>query len=346
MLMIRRVVLLTVAFAVCGSAVLFVTSLRDDDSKTIKADFRSSLGLYKGNNVNVLGYKVGSIKDIEPRGDHVRVTFTVSDKVKIPRDAVAVIVRPGVVTDRNLELTPVYRSGPEMEDGHVIPVANTRQPVEFDQLITAIDSLAVELTGSTANGYGVSEALKSLAQSLDGNGPEIKAAIDGTAGAAAVTAENTETLVKLVDNLASLASTAKHNDQLVRSFSGNLADVTESFAEEGPEINASFAAMASSLRDVARFVTDNETLVKKDLDALVVTTETLTRRKRELTELIDVLPTTFQNLTNIVDPKTGVVRAALVFDESLSDGVSLRHLCAGVAGEVPIVCGLTAGAFP
>ena len=83
----------------------------------VTAYFEDSAGLFVGNDVGILGVTVGKITSIEPDGDQVKVTMEVDDDYDVPADAGAVVVARSVATDRYVELTPVYRKGPKMEDG-------------------------------------------------------------------------------------------------------------------------------------------------------------------------------------------------------------------------------------
>ena len=88
---------------------------------------------------------------IEPEGDHVRVTLRITDdELKLPADANAAVVARSVATDRYVELTPVYLSGPRMEDGAVIPLDRTVTPVDFDQVLASVPSQSQALVANAA----------------------------------------------------------------------------------------------------------------------------------------------------------------------------------------------------
>ena len=88
---------------------------------TVTALMADSAGLFVGNDVGVLGVPVGKVTSIKPEGTHVRVTMSIDSDQPVPADAGAVVVARSVATDRYVELTPVYHSGPRMKDGAVIP---------------------------------------------------------------------------------------------------------------------------------------------------------------------------------------------------------------------------------
>ena len=66
--------------------------------RRITTYFGSTVGLYAGNEVRVLGVAVGTVEEVEPQGDQVRVELLVDEDVPIPVDASAVVVAPSLVT--------------------------------------------------------------------------------------------------------------------------------------------------------------------------------------------------------------------------------------------------------
>ena len=77
-------------------------------SHKVVALFSSTVGLYPGDEVRVVGVPVGKIDSIQPRADDVKVTMSVSDDVRVPAEARAIIVSPNLVAARFIQLTPAY----------------------------------------------------------------------------------------------------------------------------------------------------------------------------------------------------------------------------------------------
>ena len=101
---------------------------QDAGQRRITAYFAAAVGLYPKGDVRILGVPVGTIEEVS--GKLVRVEMTVDREVRVPADAVAVAVAPSIVSDRYVQLAPVYKGGPELEDGAVIPQERTATPVE------------------------------------------------------------------------------------------------------------------------------------------------------------------------------------------------------------------------
>src|ERR1700754_2608305 len=92
-------------------------------SRMITAYFTSATGVFEDNAVRVLGVPVGDIVEVAPEGTRVRVELRIDDPdVKLPADALAVVVSPSLVTGRYVQLAPTYSDGPELQSGAVIPL--------------------------------------------------------------------------------------------------------------------------------------------------------------------------------------------------------------------------------
>ena len=85
--------------------------------KHFSADFTRAIGVYKHSDVRILGVKIGEVTKVTPEGTKVRLDMTYDASYKIPADAAAVLVAPSIVSDRYVQLTPVWAGGDLLPDG-------------------------------------------------------------------------------------------------------------------------------------------------------------------------------------------------------------------------------------
>ncbi|WP_373864317.1 MlaD family protein, partial [Nocardia salmonicida] len=101
-----------VAAAAAATMTLSCSALTAHDglgrSTKITADFENIAGMYEGNEIMVLGLAVGKVDKIVPKGTYVEVHMTIDSGVKIPKDAIAAIISPSIVTDRHIEVSPPF----------------------------------------------------------------------------------------------------------------------------------------------------------------------------------------------------------------------------------------------
>src|SRR5882672_1383717 len=155
----------------------------------ISAQFQDAVGLFVGNDVAVLGLKVGSVTAIRPEGTHVLVDMAIDPEVKVPANVGAVTMSPSVVTDRRVELTPVFRGGPTMRDGDLIPIDRTHTPVEIDRVFAAVDRLTSQLNSAQGGNPALADAVNVAADTFQGNGEMVGQAVHGLAAAVGVGAD-------------------------------------------------------------------------------------------------------------------------------------------------------------
>lgn len=282
----------------------------------ITAYFDKSVGIYEGSDVRVLGVKVGSINSVEPQGDQVKVEMRVDRGIDIPADAKAAQVTPSVVADRYVQLTPVYTGGETMESGAVIPRDRTATPVEVDELYASIEKLSAALGPEGANKEGaLTEFVETGAANLDGNGEALGQSINQLSDAARTLNESRGDLFDTVKNLQVFVSALAANDQQVREFNTQLADLSGFLAGERENLGAALNQLAIALGDVSKFVADNRELLAENLDDLVPVTQTLADNRDSLVNSLTLLPLAVSNLANSYDAESGNLASRLAFPE-------------------------------
>jgi virulence factor Mce-like protein len=108
----------------------------------IKGDFASSNQLIANSPVRIAGVNVGRVVSIgKGPGNTTEVTMEISDAGRpIHRDA-TLRIRPRLFLEGgfSVELRPGSPSAPELPDGGTIPRAQTAIPVQFHQVLSALD---------------------------------------------------------------------------------------------------------------------------------------------------------------------------------------------------------------
>lgn len=315
----RRLILPLAVVLVLAALVGIRLVTAGENTVIITAHFRGVPGLYEGNNVAVLGVPVGKVETIEPHGTDVVVTLSVPADLKVPADASAVIVPASLVTDRFVELTPAYTTGPVLKDDAVIPAARTRTPVEFDDVVRAVSGMADDLAKLENRTGAIDEFLGAAAANARGNGAALREAIAGASTAMSIFARNKENTTQLVRSLAKLTTLLAASDSTIRSFGRTVTDATKFMSQESESLNAALDTTLDMVFDVEAFVRTHKTQLKKSMKDLDVTAKTLAGRSKELGEAIDTLPLLMQNVTRAYDPQRHAFRVhAELFDSLLS----------------------------
>jgi phospholipid/cholesterol/gamma-HCH transport system substrate-binding protein len=268
----------------------------------ITAYFTKAVGVYSGSEVKVLGVGVGRIDSVTPRGDRVKVEMTVDDGVEIPANAQAVVVAPSLVSDRYVQLTPAYETGPLMKSGTVIPLERTATPVELDDLTASVNDLATALGPNGANKDGaLSDVLDTAAVNLAGNGELFNETIKQLSDASATLADSRGDLFTTVDNLNTFTTMLAESDAQVRTFNDKLANVSGYLADDRDDLGTALSSLGTALTEVQGFIANNKDLISSNVDKLTGITQALVDQRGAIAEILDVAPLAMSNFLNTYD---------------------------------------------
>lgn len=274
------------------------------EQKTLTAVFPRTTSLYAGAKVKVLGVPVGEVVDIKVVGTAVEVRMTYDGDVRIPADAHALIVPPSIVGDRFIQLAPAYESGDVLADGTRLGPDRTGVPVELDDTYAALDDFAAGLGPDGANKDGaLSRLVTATAKNITGHGREFNTAIREFASAISTLAGSSGDISDTVENLAVLTDTLAGKDAELRRLVTNLASVGTELNGQRDEISSSVVELQEALGMVAEFTEANRAELKGTVGGLADVTGVLSRRTKELTELLDIAPVGLTGLANIYIPK-------------------------------------------
>ena len=280
------------------------------NTRKISAYFDQTIGVYAGSDVRVLGVKVGTIDSVTPEGTQVRVDMSVDRSIRIPAGAQAVVVAPSVVSDRYVQLAPVYTGGATMTDNAVIPVARTATPVELDQLYQSLDKVSSDLGPNGANKNGsLSDLLNTLASNLNGNGQNLHDTITQLSQLATTLDSNKDNLFATVDNLAQFTQTLANSDATVRKFTQQLDNVSGFLAGQRGQLAAAVSQLGTALGQVQGFIQNNRGMIKSNVDNLQQVTQVLVNERASLSEVLDEAPLALDDVVNSYNAASGSLDA-------------------------------------
>jgi len=263
---------------------------------TVTALMADSAGLFVGNDVGVLGVPVGKVTAIKPEGTHVRVTMSIDSDQPVPADAGAVVVARSVATDRYVELTPVYHSGPRMADGAVIQQPQTRTPVDFDEVLAALNDFTTGIAGQKGTSHAIANILRAGSQAMDGKGALLNRTITSLGGAVDSISAQRQNIAGTVQSLDTLTSTIASNQQLVREFVTQVSEASALLADERGNFRSAMHALSRAVALVADFAHQNRQQLVRAVDQSSALMSSLLTKRDDLTEILRVMPVTLQNL--------------------------------------------------
>ena len=313
-------------------------------SKHFSADFDRAIGVYVHSDVRGLGVRIGEVTKITPKGTKVHLEMTYDASYKIPKDAKAVLLAPSIVSDRYVQLTPVYTSGETLPDHINLGLDRTTQPIELDEIYQNLDALNQSLGPDGANKTGaLADLLKVSAKNLKGNGVAFNDTLTGLSQAIKTLADSRANLFGTITNLQQFTTTIGQNDSIVRAFNADLAQVAAQLNNERGDLATAIRQLSVALGEVASFVKQNKDNLTYNVANLASVTKVLVNQKRALREFLDTAPTALSNLQLAYNAKSGTLDTR---DNSGAQGGALGVLCnlLAVAGQKPAACTPVLGA--
>lgn len=273
------------------------------DRITVTAHFPRAVGLYPGSSVRVLGVAIGTVRTITAEGPTVTVVMDLPTDTPVPADATAVIIPPSLVSDRYVELTPVYDGGERMADGAVINEDHSMTPVELDEILGSLDSLLVALGPEGANktgslGHLVDVGARTLGK---GGGKDLNDTIVNLAKAVQTLSNNRGDLTGVITNLAAFTDTLARNDSRIRRLTGDLAAATQFLAGERSALGEALKNLSVALGEIASLVHEHRADLGSDIQTLAQVTQVVVKHKDSLIEALDVLPLGAANLAGDIN---------------------------------------------
>ncbi|MGL4307156.1 MAG: MCE family protein [Mycobacteriaceae bacterium] len=301
-----------------------------EHQRRITAYFSSATSVYAGDDVRVLGVKVGAIDAIEPGGQSTKVTMSINSEVKLPLDVKAVIMSPNLVSARFIQLTPVYISGPTIADGQEISLSNTAIPVEWDDIKTELTKLSAALDTQVGQSQGsLGNFVNTAADVLDGKGQSIKETIKQLSSAMQTLSDGRGDLFSTVKNLAIFVKALSASDNQIVSLSGHLASVSTVLGESSNHLDMALSSLEIAIRDLGTFISENRDRVSDSVKKLGDATQVLAHSRPQLEQILHVAPTALSNFYNVYQPAQGSLTGAIALANAANP---LVFLCGSISG--------------
>lgn len=313
----RLVVIVSVVVAALGAS---AAAIPFASTYSVTVTFGDTAGLFVGNDVGVLGVKVGEVKKITPAGAGVEVDLELDKDVAVPADAQALIVSRSVANDRYVELTPRYDGGAVLADGDLIASDRTRTPADFDAILNALDRFSNGLAGG--DGKSVKRFLQAGSDTLGPNGQRAGAALTDLAAALSEINGHTDSAVTALHEVDELTSAMVAHDALIELFIENVAATSGLLAEQRTEFTATLTTTREAIDALARFTRANDKDLRAALTQVNAVLDLILAHTDSIEEFVEVLPLALQNIEQARAP--GGVMLRVPITDALSEEIGSR----------------------
>ncbi|MGH2969423.1 MAG: MlaD family protein, partial [Solirubrobacteraceae bacterium] len=248
-----KAALITLAILVPLVYLGFTKSIPFRPSYEIKAVFESSNNLKKASPVRIAGVEVGrvtSVERVEKGGEEVVVTMRIGESGRPIHEDARAKIRPRIFHEGNffVDVEPGTPTAAEIKDGMTIPINQTSSPVQFDQLLTSLQSDTREDLKTLLDEYG--NALdKGGAEGFNRSIPFWKSAYRDTAIVnEAMLGKAEHDLSGYVKNAGATAAALDRNASQLKNLITDFNTTAAAFAREDDNLRASLSELPRTLR--------------------------------------------------------------------------------------------------
>ena len=263
-----------------GAVALMAISLNYDripylnGTRTATVYVADAAGLDTGDEVQVAGMQVGSVRKIELDGDRVRVSFAIDTDVDLGADTSAQIKTDSILGRRALG---VYSDGQGELPDNTIPLDRTSVPYSLTAALGDLSDTVEEMDTDK-----VDEALTVIAETMEGSSPEIKGALDGITRLSRSLNERDEGVRQLLDKAAGTTDIlGRRSDQINQLMvDGNVLFTQLDLRKRA--LSELIVNIDELSRQLSGVVQDNEAQLGPALDKLERVSDLLIRNKDDI----------------------------------------------------------------
>jgi virulence factor Mce-like protein len=285
-----RLLAIAIALTFLGGVLALAFPREKKEQFRVTAYFTKAIGLFPESRVRVLGVSVGRVSSVEAVGSKVKVVMRLDPEIKVPADARAVIVPISLISDRYVQLTPVYTSGARLRNGDVIDTDRTVIPAELDDLLAQLKKfLDAVQAGSRENPESLGLAVKNLAAALAGAGDGLSKTLSGGGALAGAASANAAQLDAIVGELSRLFGALSDRRNDIALLNSRLAQALGAVASESDSLNGALSNLALLTEQLNSLVAAHRPNLEADLTVLAKTTKILTDRQESTIQALDWL---------------------------------------------------------
>jgi virulence factor Mce-like protein len=192
--------LLSIAL-IAAAAFVYVVTRPEKEYYTVSADIEQAPNLFDGGRVMVRGIEVGEITDVTPQENGVRVTMQIEEGTKIPADAQLSVVPITVISDRYVQFSPAYSSGPLLEDGDHLAALRTSIPAELDDVLKQLRQLLATIEPKKGERGPLAKLIRDVDFIVRGKVGDLRGSIRNSASFLKNLAGSSEDITGVIRNL-------------------------------------------------------------------------------------------------------------------------------------------------
>jgi phospholipid/cholesterol/gamma-HCH transport system substrate-binding protein len=285
------------------------------------ARFTDASGLKVGDDVRIVGVKVGQVSAIsvaEGAGDTdatlADVRFDVESQYKLPESVTATIKYRNLVGQRYLSLGTDVGDSKTLPGGGTIPPNHTQPALNLTVLFNGFKPLFQAL-----NPDDVNKLSYEIIQVFQGEGGTISSLLDHTASLTSAIAGKDQVIGRVIDNLNSVLGTVNSRAPELSGLIDQTQQLVTGLAQERKPIGDAVSALGDLATTTSGLLADARPALKDDIGQLGALSSNLDDSQQLIDHLLQVLPGNLQKFTR-----------------TLSYGSWFNYYLCGITGRIGI----------
>ncbi|MGW5439811.1 MCE family protein [Nocardia asteroides] len=225
-------VLTVIGLAVMSATYLQLPAMLGIGRYAVTVQLAATGGLYPTANVSYRGQNIGKVEAVRLTTAGVEADLSIDSDYKVPADSSAWVRSVSAIGEQYVDLVPSEQPADgNLRDGSVIPEQRTHLPQDVGAMLDQADKL-LETVADTRLRQVIDEAFLAF----NGAGPDLQRFIDSAALLVQQAETDIEPTKKLLDQIGPLLDTQTRSADDIRSWTADLATVTDQLREHDPAL--------------------------------------------------------------------------------------------------------------
>ncbi|MFR9750741.1 MCE family protein [Nocardia sp. 004] len=225
-------VLTVIGLVVMGGVYVKLPAMFGIGRYAVTVQLAATGGLYPTANVAYRGTNVGVVKEVRLTPTGVDAELSIDSDYKIPADVDAWVRSVSAIGEQYVDLVPEQnRTEGNLYDGSVIPVERTKLPQDVGTLLDQADRLLSSVADTQLR-----QVIDEAFLAFNGAGPDLQRFIDSATLLVQEAQANSEPTKQLLEQIGPLLDTQIRSDAAIRSWTADLATVTDQLREHDPAL--------------------------------------------------------------------------------------------------------------
>jgi phospholipid/cholesterol/gamma-HCH transport system substrate-binding protein len=260
------------------------------------ARFTDASGLHEGDDVRIVGVKVGQVDKItvaEENGTNFAdVHFSVSSAYRLPASATATVKYRNLVGQRYLSLGTTVDDGRQLPAGGLIPPEHTQPALNLTVLFNGFKPLFQALDPQQVN-----QLSYEIIQVFQGEGGTIESLLTHTASLTSAIADKDRVIGQVIDNLNTVLATVNQRGPQLSGLIDQTQQLVSGLAQQRGPIGDAVSALANLTNVTAGLLQEARPSVKDDIANLGALSANLSDSGQLLDQLLQKLPGNLEKFT-------------------------------------------------